>query len=213
MATKTVRSFRRRLFTDLEVPRLKWKLVEFTGDAFYEANGACKELTEEDKASFSKVFNWLIGQDIDVSLNKGLFLTGDYGTGKSAILKGIVKFIDNYYSDKVNNDGIPSPIYILAQAMANKFKDNNDVFINRMKTTSVLAVDDIGYEPKDVYYFGTLAHPFEEIIMERYDRKRLVLISSNMNLKQIGERYGEHVMDRLIQMTYIIEFKGKSKRK
>lgn len=188
--------------------------MEYAGDAFYELNGSrIKELTEEDKASFSKVFNWLIGQDIDVSLNKGLFLTGDYGTGKSAILKGIVKFIDNYYSDKFIDGGIPSPIYILSQAMANKFKDNNEVFINRMKTTSVLAVDDIGYEPKDVYYFGTLAHPFEEILMERYDRKRLVLISSNMNLKQIGERYGEHIKDRIKQMTYIIEFKGESKRR
>lgn len=209
---KKVLSFRRQEFSEIQIPALKRDLVNLTGENFFES-GKRAQLSPGEAEIFSNVFNWLLGNNIDVSLNKGLFLTGDYGTGKSALLKAIVSFIDKYYSDKATKNGIPSPIYTLSQAMANKFKDNDEVSINRMKTTPVLAIDDLGYEPKDVYYFGTLAHPFEEILMERYDRRRLVLISSNMNLDQIGERYGAHIKDRVKQMVYIIEFRGKSKRK
>lgn len=209
---RTALSFRRQAFSEKQIPELKRDLVNLTEDCFFESGGKAK-LSAGEVEIFRNVFNWLIGSDLDSLLNKGLLFTGDYGTGKSALLKATVAFIDKYYSDKAIDNGIPSPIYTLSQAMANKFKDNDEISINRMKTTAVLAIDDLGYEPKDVYYFGTLAHPFEEILMERYDRKRIVLISSNMSLDQIGERYGSHIKDRIKQMVYVIEFRGKSKRK
>jgi len=129
------------------------------------------------------------------------------------IMKAIIKFIEEYYSDTAIEGGIPKPSYILSHALSNAFKDSNETLIARMKTTSILAIDDLGYEAKEVMYFGTVSKPFEEIIMARYDKKRTILITTNLSLSQIGGMYGPHVKDRLKQMVYIIEFKGESKRK
>lgn len=181
-------------------------------DNFYQSNGNIV-LSDDDKSNLRVIFNWLIGVDIDINQNKGLMFTGNWGTGKSIFIKGIVLFINKYYSIDVLTNGISNPIYMLAQDMANLFKEDNVFEINRIKSTSILAIDDLGYEPVKVNHFGTETHPFEEILMSRYDRKKAILLTTNLTLEQIGERYGWHIYDRLKQMVYIIEFKGESKRK
>lgn len=203
-------TWRRKTFSPDEWNRLKWELLEFSKECFYQNNGKIS-LTEEEKEKFSFVFNWLIGKDIDITLNKGLLLTGSYGTGKSVLLKACIKFIDKYYSDKSVSNGIPEPIYILSHDMANAFMDEKSALITRMKTTSILAVDDLGYEPVEVKSFGTVIKPFEEILMARYDKRKTILISTNLTCEEL-KKYGGHIYDRLRQMTYLIEFKGESKR-
>lgn len=205
-------SFRRQKFFESQFNHLKWRLINFCESYFYEADGKVV-LTKEEKDNLSKIFNWLIGYRINVSLNKGLLFTGDYGTGKSVLMKAIVKFIDEYYSDRIVENGIPAPYYVLSHDIATAYLEQNLSVLNRMKTTSVLAIDDLGYETKKVMSFGSEQHPFEEILMYRYDRKRTTLITTNLSLNQISEMYGQHIKDRIKQMVYIIEFKGQSKRK
>ncbi len=209
---KVAHSFRRQNFHESQFNHLKCRLINFCETHFFESNGKVV-LSKDEKENLSKIFNWVIGYRINVNLNKGLMITGDYGTGKSVLMKAIVKFIDEYYSDKIVTNGIPSPLYVISHDISNAYIEQNITLLNKMKTTSVLAIDDLGYEPKKVVSFGTEQHPFEEIMMYRYDRRRTILITTNLSLKQIGELYGEHVKDRLKQMVYIIEFKGESKRK
>jgi DNA replication protein DnaC len=212
METKVALSFRRQTFDKSQFIHLKWKLMNYCESYFYESDGKII-LSKEEKENLSKIFNWLIGYKINISLNKGLMFTGDYGTGKSVLMKAIIKFIDEYYSDRIVSNGVPEPMYILSHDISNAFIEQNVFLLNKMKTTSVLAIDDLGYETKKVISFGTEQHPFEEILMYRYDRKRTTLITTNLNLKQIGVTYGDHIKDRLLQMVYIFEFKGESKRK
>jgi DNA replication protein DnaC len=204
--------WRRRVFTPSDINDLKRELVQMMKEAFYQADGKII-LSDDDKEVLRLVFNWLIGMDVDIKLNKGLLLTGSFGTGKSIVLKGIIQFIEKYYSINSLDKGISEPLYVLSHDMANHFASENEYLINRMRNTSILAIDDIGYEAKVVKNYGTEIKPFEEIIMSRYDKKKNILISTNLTLDQIGTEYGWHIYDRLKQMTYVVPFKGESKRK
>jgi DNA replication protein DnaC len=204
-------TWRRQSFPISEWNDLKFDLIDMVKENFFQANGKVI-LNDEDKSNLKVIFNWLIGNEIDLSLNKGLMFTGNWGTGKSIFIKGIILFINKYYSIDILQNGISNPVYMLAQDMANLFKEDNVNEINKMKSTSIMAIDDLGYEPVEVNHFGTKCHPFEEVLMSRYDRKKTILLTTNLSLDQIGERYGWHIYDRLKQMTYILEFTGKSKR-
>jgi DNA replication protein DnaC len=201
------------VFLPNEIDELKRELVLMMKDAFYQADGKVM-LTESDKDILKTIFNWLIGGlGIELKDNKGLLLTGPFGTGKTIILKGIVQFIEKYYSVKSLDKGISEPLYVLSHDMANYFTSDNEYMINRMKNTSILAIDDVGYESTMVKSYGTEIKPFEEIIMNRYDKKKNILISTNKTIDELGIIYGWHIYDRLKQMTYVVQFKGESKRK
>jgi hypothetical protein len=208
---RTMQNFRRQTFKEEEIIPLKREFLSFCRECFYQENGQIS-LSEDEKKIMALIFNWLIGEGIDTTLNQGLLLTGKFGTGKSVILKAIVKFIDKYYTDKVMTNGITEPVYAMAHDMANSFEEGKVDHIMRMKSTSILAIDDLGYEPHEVKYMGTPAKPFEEVLMSRYDKRKLVLISTNMSMEEIGVRYKGHIFDRLRQMVIVIEFKGSSKR-
>jgi DNA replication protein DnaC len=169
-------------------------------------------LTESEKSNMILIFNWLLGIGIDKRQNKGLLLTGDFGTGKSVIAKGIISFIKDWYSIENNPLGICVPIYVLSQEMASYYRSDDEVSINRLKTTHFLSIDDIGYEPIKVNHYGTEVRPFEEILMARYDNRLPIMLTSNLSIAQIGAKYGMHISDRLREMVIVVEFKGKSKR-
>lgn len=210
---RKIYEWRRRVFAPTEINDLKIEFVyQFLKGAFYEADGKVI-LSDEDKERMKIIFNWLIGNEINIKENKGLFLTGDFGTGKSVILKGIIQFITKYYSDLNLFNGISQPVYVLSHEMNSYFSEGNEFMINRMKNTSILAIDDLGYESSSVRNYGTELKPFEEILMARYDKGKCILISTNKTLDEIGISYGWHIFDRIKQMTYNIQFTGQSKRK
>lgn len=205
-------NFRTRKFKDSDYKQLKLNLLEMMKEAFYNQSNKI-ELSENDKSVLNKVFNWLLGIGINENENKGLFLTGNFGVGKSTVCEGIIKFIEVYYSFRGYTKGCSIPQLILSLKMAELYLNDCEVEINKLKTCSVLAIDDIGREPKTINNYGTIICPFEDILMTRYMNKKPVILTSNSTLKEIGEKYGYHIYDRLIEMVYELKFEGKSKRK
>jgi len=215
MADIIAKNWRRKHFDFNDenlIRELKKELFSYVQNSFFDPQTNLPVLTDDDKKNLSSVFYWLIGNCNHLIYNKAPLFSGFFGTGKSVTMKGIIKFINNHYSHDVMLGGITNPIYILSQDMANAFKDNDTVLINKIKSCSILAIDDLGYEAKTVQHFGTEAMPFVEIIMSRYDKRKTTLITTNMKMDDIGEKYGWQVYDRIKQMSFLIQFKGNSKR-
>jgi len=209
------KNWRRKIF-DLSdagrVKELKIQLMSFMQDAFFDQNDKKVSLTSEDQKMLSEIFYWLVGSCNPIYLQKAPLFTGNIGTGKTVLMKGILEFIDTHYSHDAFLGGISNPVYIQSKEMANYFKENNTNGISKLKTCSILAIDDIGYEAKTTNYFGTEAKPFEEILMSRYDKRKTTLMTTNLPIEEIGKIYGWHIYDRIKQTSFVYEFKGHSKR-
>lgn len=188
----------------------KWKnlFLSLITDEFYRSNVKF-ELDQVLKEKIARIFDWIVGHNIDFRENKGLFLFGSVGTGKSSILKAVMRMIDNLYSD--NETGTVYTKYVTADEIARLYSENSDssdIKLRSIRTYQLVFIDDIGYEAFKVFDH----YPICEIIRDRYDNKRITCFTSNMNQAELKQRYGDSIEDKLAEMCTFIEFKGKSKR-
>ena len=75
----------------------------------------------------------------------------------------------------------------------------------------ILAVDDIGTE-EVLVNFGNKTDIFSEIMDMVEKKSKLVIVTTNYQKKQLEERYGKRVLDRIIATTTRVCFTGKSFR-
>lgn len=189
---------------------LKSKFKEYLKEQFFFENEDLKA-DRETNTVLRTVFSWILGE---YEPQKGFILTGTYGTGKSSIMKAAMSLIyEMYGKSDLYPTGINEPKYISGKKIARIFIDGERTKINELIYTGLLGIDDFGYESREVRTFGTVVFPFEEIIMERYDRKKIILATTNLKPEQIEKMYGGHVLDRLNQMCFWIEINTPSKRK
>ena len=188
---------------------LKIKFKDYLKDQFFFDSDELKQDKETNKA-LKTIFDWILGS---FEPKKGFILTGSFGTGKSSIMKAAMALIfEMYGKSDFYLIGINEPKYITSKKLARIFIDGERTKINELIYSGLLGIDDFGYESKEVRSFGTVVFPLEEIIMERYDKKKIILATTNLSPKQIEKIYGGHVLDRLNQMCFWIEINTPSKR-
>lgn len=138
-----------------------------------------------------------------MDLNKGLFIMGSYGTGKTLLMEAFLElFNQDEHSKKVT---MMESNEIVGNALA-----NND-FIDSIKMKPLL-IDDLGKESKSTKSYGSEIEPIRELLSLRYRYGGFTCITSNYNLDTISDFYGEHIADRLKEMCNIIIMTGESLR-
>ncbi|UYW02090.1 hypothetical protein K5I29_04095 [Flavobacterium agricola] len=166
------------------------------------------------------------------SFDKGLLIIGNYGNGKSSMLRALSGAINNMYLQAYNENWQTLPqwqsvrfSYHNVHDVVTDFEciDNNESRANFYKKYSGFrhCYDDIKKE-KIASNFGK-TNLMKEIIEKRYDNKAKTFAICNYddafpnNLEhavlEFGAKYGGHVLDRIFEMFNILEFKGKSFRK
>ena len=156
----------------------------------------------------------------ETSLNKGLFVVGGYGVGKSSIVKTIVllvgklSFNNNLYCVKFHNTSD------IVEEFENSITNYRNDTINRY-SKGFRVFDDVKNERqasnfgkvdlfKDIFYKRFENRNYRTIIICNYDSQ----YPSDMQ-KAIDsfERYGDRNYDRLFEAFNFVEFKGTSNRK
>jgi DNA replication protein DnaC len=154
-------------------------------------------------------------------LNKGLFIGGEVGTGKTIMLQIFKLFCQLI---KANNFRIVSTREIISkyqkegyagieQFSYNGRKNEFDVSVNK---PIEICLDDIGNEIINVKHYGTEIDVIRELLEDRYDiminyGKRLH-ITGNFTLQDISEKYGERLKSRFKEMFNYFELRGKDRR-
>lgn len=134
--------------------------------------------------------------------HKGILLMGNTGVGKTYSMK-------NFYLPNVRK-GHEVSVYDLYQEAV----INGPTFINKYLTHD-LFIDDLGSEPKEVHYYGTLFSPMEMLLHERYKLYPgfKTNFSTNLNmLDEIPARYGQRIASRLKEMCDLIIVEGSDLR-
>ncbi|MFD2915825.1 ATP-binding protein [Psychroserpens luteus] len=155
----------------------------------------------------------LLSKDLNSpSFKKGLILVGDYGVGKTALLKTIPIITDNYFSYNLTVD--------LVSEYESLTLSDKSMFVEKHKSGRRI-YDDLGTEKKASNY--GFVNLIKVVLESRYDANSLTILACNYDernplnleaaLDKLGMLYGGRVLDRVYEMFNIIEFSGKSMRR
>jgi DNA replication protein DnaC len=140
------------------------------------------------------------------SINKGLFITGKCGTGKTLLMKIFKNIVCQHtglaFSIKSSNE------------VVREFDKHGSVALEPFIKRKYL-FDDFGSENKGKHY-GKDEEVFKTILEERYnqfiDFDLKTHLTSNLTLNQIKERYGQRVYSRIHEMFNIVVLDGNDRR-
>lgn len=136
----------------------------------------------------------------EFSLEKGLWIRGKLGVGKS--------FIFELLQSNPLNPFVLTDMYTIE----NQVKNTGAYNVNLDQLTYF---DDIGTEEIPIQFFKASIYWFQKFILHAYRspaKWKNIMFSTNLNRETMELTYGERASDRMNQMFNIIDFKGESKR-
>lgn len=141
---------------------------------------------------YNEIVEWLSDNK-----GKGLLCMGNCGRGKTVICLNILSAVFQYLLSQNYN------IYDSVE-MGDKIEDIKSFGCNIM-------IDDIGLE-QEFSKYGEKHIAFSEIVDIAEKKGLLLVITTNLNQKQLKSKYGERTFDRLKSLTKCVVFKGNSLR-
>jgi hypothetical protein len=190
-----------------------WLFLEKTGKAIY---GAKFRLYVEDAEIIAKLFVWALSDQEqaklrNIDLHKGIALAGPVGCGKTtlmSLLRHILPPARRYQVKSCREiafefavDGFP----VISRYSKQSFHPASAIPV-------AICFDDLGLE-STVQYYGNPANTMAEILLSRYDyfvsHQMVTHITTNLNSREIEDRYGKRVRSRMRELFNLIAF-GKS---
>jgi DNA replication protein DnaC len=172
------------------------------------------------------------GVELNPSFRKGLLIIGNYGNGKSTIMKTFELLFNHNAKIAVDKKWdnakdwislrfkIANCHDIVTEFEACKKPEEKENFYKKYSTFRY-SFDDIKKE-KLASNYG-LTNVMQAIFEKRYDGKKLTFGTCNYPenepnnlskaIEEFGTKYGGHIYDRVFEQYNIIEFQGKSFRK
>lgn len=172
-----------------------------------------------NEAAYTNIARWLVndpameaqredGKQCRGDLNKGIYLQGAVGTGKTLCLEVfsiVAKYLRLPYASW--------PTY-RCDWLSRQYESNPDSLDNYSNIyRGVACFQDLGVEPSEVLYMGNRRNVMRSILEIRGDNPQTVtLITSNIPVAKTGDYYGSRVHSRLLQMCNILTIGGSDRR-
>lgn len=163
-------------------------------------------LNDEVKSQIEQVADWLITGD-----KPFLILCGSCGNGKTSMMRAIGRMASAMQLAITGGQQMVKLQEEQATEIARSIK--YDYFgWKAMCATSFLGIDDMGEEPAEVRSYGNYLRPITELLQYRYDKLLPTVITTNLTPRQITEKYGLRIADRLTEVAKKIAFLNPSFR-
>ena len=133
-----------------------------------------------------------------------LLLCGKCGNGKSTLVKAFQNLLNLLGLRDEYGNTIGFSI-VDAREIAWMCRDRHQEW-RALSRRNMLAIDDLGTEPVEIQDYGNHLSPVIDLLYKRYDGQLFTIITTNLTPKEIRERYGERIADRLNEMAFRIVF-------
>lgn len=163
----------------------------------------------------AKCFDPTTGKPTAARLNKGIYLYGNTGVGKTLAIS-IIKHIAYTLGLKYELDGTRYSLQwqiVRTDEVTDKYA-HGESLENYIRPT-LIWFDDFGTEPNDVLYMGNRVNPMRQILEQRGDNPlKMTIITSNLPIdsKDVETKYGDRVKSRLVEMCNYYMMKGQDHR-
>lgn len=165
-----------------------------------------------DERNISLINNLLLyihNQPGEYDLNKGLFVHGNIGSGKTLLMRTLATYSQGIINGKQFRM-VPTMMIYDGYEM-----EGREFMINLYKGN--LCVDDLDEFNREIGHYNNRAKPILDLLMRRYnewiERGILTHITTNLNSSLIGEIYSERLNSRLFEMFNDIKLIGDDWRK
>lgn len=160
----------------------------------------------EDKEAYNNAFKYSLHLSGHIRNGKGLILMGPVGTGKTSLAISILRqaIEQGYNGYLISMMSLLDTLLILSKGPAEHYLK----FENRIRNCPLLVLDDFGSE----YDNKWVSSKVDSIISDRVERGKATIITTNLSVQQIKKCYDSRIYDRLKETSFILSFKGKSKR-
>lgn len=147
----------------------------------------------------------------DLKLNRGLFLFGGVGVGKTTLLHAFRQ--NQAFSYRlISCREIEAEFSQEGDSVIQKFSFNYPIAINSNPFGAKeigYCFDDLGTETSVSKHYGKAKNVMAEILLNRYDNKldyRATHITTNLSAEELEQVYGTRVIDRIRQAFNLITF-------
>lgn len=173
--------------------------VEYRSHTFLNGDEFQKQVTY--------VAHWLCG----LTHKNSLLLAGGCGNGKTTFVYAMQNLINHLsIMNEVTDQNFGISLYN-AKDLANICKTRPKDWRSIMEK-DILAVDDLGTEPREIIEYGNVLSPIIDLISYRYEHQLPTILTSNLTPQQISEVYGKRIGDRMKETTEIVPFLNGSYR-
>lgn len=184
-----------------------WKLLKLHSQTiFLERNNPSPFLHDSNNIPvIADLYKYLVGDPTFMggkgNLFKGILLTGNFGTGKTVLLKSFCNIVMDLTPKRVS--------MLHAKEIPAEIKKHGLEHFYRRP----MLIDDLGKEAKELNDYGTIIKPIVDLMSVRYDHGGWTFATANYKLDSFKQFYGETISERFIEMFNILELTGKSRRK
>ena len=153
-------------------------------------------ITELDPAVVRIVREYADDLGANLAAGRGLWLTGDVGTGKTSLAMLVSKL--------ALEAGHSVAIYSLPRLLA-RIRRTYDAdvheqsyleFFERLTSVDLLHVDDLGAEKSSDWVFEQLY----AIVNERYESERAMVVTTNLDQAELEQQIGVRTVSRLVEI-------------
>lgn len=162
--------------------------------------------TTETLESIAKLADYLTNR----TWKYGFMLCGRCGNGKSTLLKAFELALYKLESEELIEPTRNGMLIIHAKDICRKSHDFEE--FRKIRSRTLLGIEDFGSEPSDVQNFGNVYSPLVDLIEYRYEYQLFTAITTNLTPGEIASKYDHRLADRLNEMMQVIAFRGDSFR-